>query len=56
MRTMKYKNGQKVDIGDGNIWRIIDIEDDVIEVETVGEAEYRTLFIDESEIRGTVDE
>lgn len=47
---MKYKNGQKVDIGDESIWRIINIEDDTIEVETIGKSEYRTLFVDESEI------
>ena len=47
---MKYKTGQNVDIGDGSVWRIIDIEDDVIEIETVGAVEYETLFVDGSEI------
>ena len=52
---MKYKTGQNVDIGDGTVWRIIDIEGDVIEIETVGAVEYETLFIDESEIESEVD-
>ena len=51
---MKYKNGQKVDIGDGGNWRIIDVNcaksKNLIELETVGLSEYRTLFLDESEI------
>jgi hypothetical protein len=51
---MKYKTGQNVDIGDGSVWRIIDIEDDVIEIETVGAVEYETLFVDESEIKTKV--
>jgi hypothetical protein len=52
---MKYKTGQNVDIGDGSVWRIIDIEDDVIEIETVGAVEYETLFVDGSEIESEVD-
>jgi hypothetical protein len=54
-KKMKYKTGQNVDIGDGSVWRIIDIEDDVIEIETVGAVEYETLFVDESEIESEVD-
>ena len=46
----KYKNGQKVDIGDGDIWRIIDVEGDLIEIESIGSNEYKALFVDESEI------
>ena len=59
---MKYKNGQKVDIGDGDVWRIINIEnhdkryDDIIEIETIGSSEYRTLFVDESEILRLIEE
>ena len=51
---MKYKNGQKVNIGDGSVWRIIDVEcaksKNLIELETVGLSEYRTLFVHKSEI------
>jgi len=51
---MEYKNGQKVDIGDGSVWRIIDVEcaksKNLIEIETVGSSEHRTLFVHKSEI------
>ena len=53
---MKYKNGQKVDIGDGGIWRIIDVEGDLVEIETIGSSEYKTLFVDESEIVRLIEE
>ena len=57
---MKYKNGQKVDVGDGSVWRIIDIEaaesKNLIEIETVGSSEYRTLFVDKSEILRLIEE
>tara|TARA_R100000808_G_scaffold6776_1_gene19890 strand:+ start:1421 stop:1573 length:153 start_codon:yes stop_codon:yes gene_type:complete len=50
---MKYKIGQKVDIGDGTHWKIIGYEDGLIEIETI---DGDHLFVDESEIVRGIEE
>jgi hypothetical protein len=50
----KYKKEQKVDIGDGGIWKIIGYEDGLIEIELISQGDH--LFIDESEIVRLIEE